>query len=183
MKKRIFGLAVLCLLSLSVFAQENNSKCRFSFVTGQFIGCQEASDFVIYEVPGKSASELKTSVYTALSTMYKSPKDVITSISDNMIQLEGYAKGLYRKFTDSASYNRDILFSIIIQFKDGKVRYNIPTIKQIYTEWPLSGMARLDMTKPLSVLIDDPTSRYKVEFYFNDLISAINKKLNETDNW
>lgn len=161
-----------------------NMKCNFNFTTASFVSNQNPiNDFVIYEVPNMQASVLKAAVYTTLSTLYKSPKDVITSISDNMIQLEGYAKGVYRTTEGTTSYGKDLLFDLVIQFKDGKIRYNIPTIKMIYSEWPLSGMARLNMELPLSKLIDDRPSRLLVEKYFNELISMINSNIVQSNNW
>lgn len=156
----------------------NNSNCRFGFGTGEFISLQSSNNgFVVYEIPNMSASELKASVFTTLSSMYKSPKDVITSLSENMIQLEGYAEGIYGTDVAGDYYRNDIAFALIIQFKDGKVRYNSPNIKMIYQDWPLPGMAELDMNKPISVLIEDSSSREKVANYFNTLVSTKNGRV------
>ena len=162
---------------------ENNEKCSFSFDKGVFLSRQNYDDFVIYEIPDMSASDLKGAVFTALSSMYKSPKDVITSLSDNMIQLEGYAVDVYYSKAGEYSYGCDLSFNIIVQFKDGKVRYNVPTIKQIYIDSPLGRKLRLDMTKPLSVLIDEDVERYAVEKYFKELIESINTKLEKSNDW
>lgn len=162
----------------------NNSNCRFGFGTGEFISLQSSNNgFVVYEIPNMSASELKASVFTTLSSMYKSPKDVITSLSENMIQLEGYAEGIYGTDVAGDYYRNDIAFALIIQFKDGKVRYNSPNIKMIYQDWPLPGMAELDMNKPISVLIEDSSSREKVANYFNSIINTINSKLKQSNDW
>lgn len=162
----------------------NNSNCRFGFGTGKFISLQSSNNgFVVYEIPNMSASELKASVFTTLSSMYKSPKDVITSLSENMIQLEGYAEGIYGTDVEGDYYRNDIAFALIIQFKDGKVRYNSPNIKMIYQDWPLPGMAELDMDKPISVLIEDSSSREKVANYFNSIINTINSKLKQSNDW
>ena len=162
----------------------NNSNCRFGFGTGEFISLQSSNNgFVVYEIPNMSASELKASVFTTLSSMYKSPKDVITSLSENMIQLEGYAEGIYGTDVAGDYYRNDIAFALIIQFKDGKVRYNSPNIKMIYQDWPLPGMAKLDMNKPISVLIKDSSSREKVANYFNSIINTINSKLKQSNDW
>ena len=162
----------------------NNMKCNFNFSTASFISNQNSSnDFVLYEVPNMQASDLKAAVYTTLSSMYKSPKDAITNLSDNMIQLEGYANGVYSTMAGSTSYGKDLLFDLVIQFKDGKVRYNRPTIKMIYSEYPLSAMYRSNMDLPLSRLIEESSSRTLVENYFNDLIRKINNNLKQSNNW
>lgn len=185
--RKIFGLMLLCVISLQVSAQtdasSNNANCWFSFMTGRFLSQQSQEGYVVFEIAGMSASELKASVYSVLATMYKSPKDAITSLGDNMIQLEGYAAGVYGKYTGDTYYERDIQFNLVIQFKDGKVRYNTPVLTQIYSEWPLSGKVQLDMNKPLSALVEDYTSRKNVENYFRVLISSINSKIEKFNDW
>ena len=161
----------------------DNEDCSFGFDTGEFVSRQGHDDYVVYEIPEMSAADLKGAVFTALTSMYKSPKDVITNLSDNMIQLEGYASDVYYFTAGDYRYGCDLQFSIIIQFKDGKVRYNKPTITQIYMDSPLSRKLKKDMTKPLSVLIDENTDRLKVENYFNELIGLINSKLKKSNDW
>mgnify|MGYP003310880177 CR=1 FL=1 len=100
-----------------------------------------------------------------------------------MSHTTGLAVGVYGKYAGDSYYKRDVLFNLVIQFKDGKVRYNTPTIKQIYSEWPLAGMARLDMSKPLSVLVEDSSSRVKFEDYFRRLIESINGQLEKSNDW
>lgn len=160
----------------------NNSKCRFSFEKGDFVSLQGNEDYVVYEIPNMSASDLKSAVYTALSSMYKSPKDVITSLSDNMIQLEGYAADIYYFTVGSSIYYNDILFNIVIQFKDGKVRYNKPNIKQLYIGGPM-GKLKADMSKNISKLIERKDERQRVESYFSSLISKLNSKLKVSNDW
>lgn len=163
----------------------NNSNCRFGFGTGKFVSSQSSNEgFVVYEVPNMNASELKSSVFTTLSSMYKSPKDVITSLSDNMIQIEGYAESIFVKKSKDFRMRYDMLFNMIIQFKDGKVRYNAPTIKMLYMEMPLLGkMGKCDMNKGIPYLIDDSSSREKVASYFNEIINNLNRKLKQSNDW
>lgn len=164
--------------------ESNNLYCRFGFGYGKFVSLQPSNvGFVVYEIPGMSASELKSSALTTLSSMYKSPKDAITPLSDNMIQLEGYAESVFFKESENVKLKHDILFDIIIQFKDGKVRYNAPTIKMLYVDLPILGMRKCDMNKGISSLIDDSISRKKVENYFNNLINSINSTLKQSNNW
>lgn len=163
---------------------ESNNLCIFQLVDDDFIGMQDCSkSYIVYEIPNINGSKLKESIISTLSSMYKSPKDVINSISENTIQLDGYAADVYSTMVGNHSYSKSFSFSIIIQVKDGKVRYNIPSIKQIYTEWPLNGLARLDMSKPLSVLIDNQCDRDKVSNYFNNLIKKINVSIKNSDDW
>jgi hypothetical protein len=163
---------------------KKNSLCYFDFSDGSFKSKQNpTNDFVVYEIPDMKVAELKAAVYTALSSMFKSPKDVISNLSDNMLQLEGYASDVYSTKAGDYWYSHDLVFDLVIQFKDGKVRYNIPTIKMIYAEWPLPGMAKLDMSKPLDELISEDDSRIRVGAYFESLIKHINLSLQSSNNW
>lgn len=144
----------------------------------------ESKDYVVFSMPDISASQIKASLYSKLSSMYSSPKDAITNVSDNIIQLEGYASRVYLAKKSTSIYPVDIAFSIIIQIKDGKIRYNIPTIKQIYIQnVPVLGTASLDMTKPLRQLISEDEDREAVASYFNKLIQVLNSSISEEDDW
>lgn len=81
-------------------------------------------NFIVYEFTGLKASDMKSSIISKLTTMFKSPKDAIHTISDNIISVEGYSSNVFRY----NGYSCDILFNLTIEFKDGKIRYNYPVI-------------------------------------------------------
>lgn len=159
-----------------------NSLCLFQFDDNGIHSKQDPSkDYVVYEVNGVAASDLKAYVMSAISELYKSPKDVLTTLGDNMIQLETYASRVFSTGGGSDTYPHDISYSIIIQFKDGKVRYNAPNIKQIYAE-TFIGHLKLDMTKPITTLIEGK-NRDLVALEFNKLIKTINNKISTANDW
>lgn len=89
MKKLLLLLFVFVFGCGRIFSQANiwgspdkNTKCYFSLSREGFVSEQGYDGYVVYEIPGMNSSELKGSVFTVLSSMYQSPKDVITSISD-----------------------------------------------------------------------------------------------------
>ena len=160
--------------------EERNSLCRFGFDSRGIYSMQNANnDYIVYEVPGMSASDLKGAALSAISSHYKSPKDVVTSLGDNIIQLETFASSVY---VSKAKYPHDMSYSIIIQFKDGKIRYNIPTVKQIWASGTILGSLKLDMSKSLSTLVEG-SDRQSVAKEFNNLVDYINKKIKESDDW
>lgn len=162
-----------------------NKNCKLNFTDAGLVSEQNPTkDYLVYEVPGLSASELKASTLNTISSMYSSPKDVVTTLSDNMIQLEGYISRAYYSKAGDSLYPVDFSFTWTMQFKDGKIRINLPKIKQIYvTEVPMMGSLRLDMTKPISVLIDDDSNRRMVTYKLNELISAICKNAKSANDW
>lgn len=166
-------------------AEKNNLLCYLNFTDAGLVSAQDINkDYLIYEVPEMSASDLKASTLTTISSMYSSPKDIVTSLSDNMIQLEGYIASAYLSMTSKDLYPVDVSFTWTMQFKDGKIRINIPRIKQIYvTGVPLMGTLTLDMKKPLPVLINKETDRDMVAYKLNKLITAICKNAKSANNW
>lgn len=164
---------------------DNNSLCKFVFDDKGLYSAQDSSkDYIIFNRPGKSSAELKASVLSAISSLFKSPKDVVTNLGDNIIQLERYAPNLYHGKYGDSYYSTDVYYSLIIQFKDGKIRYNTPSIKHlIITGVPMLGSLRLDTNKPITTLIEESYDRDKVVKEFNKTISEINKKSISADNW
>lgn len=195
MKKTILSM-LLAVVVVGVSAQTDsittvkdirnaNALCAFKFDNNGIHSVQEPSkDYIVYEVPEVKASDLKTYAMSAISELYKSPKDVLTTLGDNIIQLETYASSVYSTKVKDDYYRNDFSYSIIIQFKDGKVRYNAPNIKQIWvTGVPLIGQLKLDMTKPITTLIDDDTNRILVALEINTLVKAINNRINTANDW
>lgn len=169
---------------------ENNSKCRFSLDTGFFVSQQGYDDYVIYEIPEMTASELKSAVYTTLTSMFNSPKDAITNVSDNIIQIEGYSPSLFEDETSMHSkiFNH-ISFGLVIQFKDGKIRYNSPSLKRYQMKvensdiQEQSNISGANMRRYLSGDKDVDGRLKIIADYFNNIIASINSKAKKSNDW
>lgn len=169
---------------------ENNSKCCFSLETGFFVSQQGYDDYVIYEIPEMTASELKSAVYTTLTSMFNSPKDAITNVSDNIIQIEGYSPSLFEDETSMHSkiFNH-ISFGLVIQFKDGKIRYNSPSLKWYHMKvensdiQEQSNISGTNMRRYLSGDKDIDGRLKIIADYFNNIIASINRKAKKSNDW
>lgn len=167
-----------------------NSRRSFSLKSGVFVGQQGYDGYVVYEFPGMSAPELKSAAYTTLASMFNSPKDAITNISDNIIQLEGYSPSLYQaelSFTHKKVDNH-IIFNIVLQFKDGKVRYNTPSLKYIHMKVEDSDTQKMSNISGVNLrdYFDESDAENKIisiENYINNLIFVINSKLKKSNDW
>ena len=162
-----------------------NSNCKLVFNYGGLASAQSAHpEYMVYDVKDMTASELKASVLNTISSMYKSPKDVVTNLSDNMIQLEAYMPRVFYKRTGSSSYPIDFIFTWTIQFKDNKIRINVPSVKKMWaTRVPIMGTLDFDMSKPLSILVDDNTDRTLLTSKLNDLVKAICENAKSANDW
>ena len=183
---RKFFLFTLLIGCFYAYAQEeNNISCEFGFDDRGLYSKQDATnDYVIYEIPNMSAGDLKAATLSAISSLFKSPKDVVTNIGDNIIQLERFVADICKTKVETDVYGNDMFYSLIIQFKDGKVRYNIPSVKKIWlTGVPLLGKLEKDASRPLSSIFKDETQRMMIAREFNQTIKAINEKIKKANEW
>ena len=162
----------------------NNSKCKFKFGTEEFVSCQNNESYVIYEIPDMTASELKSAAYTALSSMFKSILDVISSPSDDIIELEASSPCLWEGETEifhKKIFNY-VIFKLVIQFKDDQVRYNAPTLKNYYISIENSkGEEMIDISNVNKRKLFNEDELKKIEDYFNNLIASVNSKLKNSN--
>lgn len=166
--------------------EKNNEECYFGFDSrGLYSGQNPNNDFIIYEIPNKSASELKAATISAVASLFKSPKDMVTILGDNIILFERYVPKAYYFYTGYGGFRFDILYSQIIQFKDGKVRYDIPSVKQIWsTYFPgKDEYKEEDMSEKLTSLINEDGQRRMVVGEFNRILDIINEKIKSAKDW
>lgn len=204
MKKVLFTLLAFCLFglyplngqanetskqmsaSVALTPTDDNASCYFGFKDAVFVSKQDPSkDFVIYNVPNMKESEIKAAVLATLSSIFISPKDAITQLSENIIQVDGYAQNYYSDDYKGTKVEYDMVFNIVIQIKDGKIRYNKPTIKQtLFQDIFAHGRKMLSQGEtPLSNRIKTIEQRAAIELYFENLIKSINSKVESSSDW
>ena len=128
--KRIFPLLTLFFIVQSALGQ------TFELTSQGFISKSDQKNYIVIDVPGKTQSELYTNVLTAISSMYKDPKKVLSVVKNESITLNGYTKnGLTIKEKlnpiqiGKSTMKYDISENITILFKDGKMRFNSPSFE------------------------------------------------------
>lgn len=171
--------------SMMMVEHSLKNQCRLKFEYYGLASTQSShSDYMVYEVPGTSASELKASVINTFSFMHHSPEDVVTNLSDNMIQLEAYMPNVFYRKAGTSSYPIDFIFVWTIQFKDGKIRINVPKAKAMWaTKVPMRRTLKYDISKPLSTLVDDSLERKELIRKLNDFIKTICDNVTSANDW
>lgn len=160
---------------------DNNEKCSFLFKDGIFVSSQETGlNYVIYDAHGMSQSDIKG----ALKLAPKSDKSLgdIETISDNVLQLNGYGKNVFESEDDHGKNENDISFSMTIQLKDEKIRYNKPVINKIVRKNSLGEEESLNVEGLLKDMIPNSESS-KIEKYFKDLINKLNNSIDKFTDW
>ena len=61
-----------------------------------FFNNTDQKDFVVITAPEKSASDIKSSIVSTLSSMYSNPSKVISTLGDNIINVTAYASDAFQ---------------------------------------------------------------------------------------
>ena len=160
---------------------DNNENCYFLFKNGIFVSSQNAEmDYVIYDAHGMSPSDIKGAL--KLAPMSDKSLGDIEIISDNVLQLNGYMKNVFDSEDDQGKYENDLSFSMTIQIKDEKVRYNKPVINKIVRNNSIEEKEILNIEGSLKDMIPD-SDFSKIENYFKDLINKLNNSVDKFTDW
>lgn len=130
MKKLVFVL--ISLVATTCWAQEHHS-VKFQLTENGVFIAPDSKEYIVMEYPGESQSDLYNKFLVAITGTYVSPKDVISKVENQMISVNGYKENAlvisYNFFNLKAYY--DILYVLKFQFKDGKVRIDVPVITKM----------------------------------------------------
>ena len=86
----------------------------------------EGKDFYVVEIEG-TQSQLFQRAQSAITEIFVSANDVVSANMPDIISLSGYTNAIFIKQVGKKT-NMDTKYSMKILFKDGKIRFNAPTI-------------------------------------------------------
>lgn len=185
MKKLI--LIPLILLSFMMNAQEKLVLTENGFKT------VSGKDYIVIDYPGMSQKALYNLYLSTLTKLYISPRDVLSKVPFNMINVNGFVKNI----CSQSFVHYDSHYTIVFQFKDDKVRINAPIMRGAHGEIARSGKYFIYLkTNYVSGLeyikfgiwnkkgkLKKDKWRNAIEDYFNNYIADILKETNKKDNW
>ena len=206
--KRIFVLFAVCL-SLSIVGnaqtkkpvrrttktvvkapQKPSADGMFKFYPDGLFHETDKKDYVIITAPGKSISDIKSSILSSLSSMYTNPSKVISTLGDNIINVNAYASDVFVKdeFISYKHYN--LTYNIKIEIKAGKIKVDAPSFSKI-TERDvpiLPGNRATEKyieTHTLFGILSEAGEEYqtKVEEIINSHITKIVSGLSSNSDW
>jgi len=127
--KRLIALSIFMLVASSGFAQ------YFTLTTKGFVS-KDQLDYVVINVPGVRQQDLYKNVLSVLSTMYKNPKEVLSTVDGESITITGYESKILpvkervvvTQIVKSKSVY-DVSYTMSILFKDGKMRVDRPSFE------------------------------------------------------
>ena len=165
-----------------------NGKFKFDWTKG-FVNDTDGKDFIVISAPGKSVSDIKSSAVSALSDMYPNPNKVISTLGDNIINLNAYASDYFWYESDEIIKIYSFNYNIKLEFKEGKIKVSSPSFSNI-TERRQSGSyvigtSFIDVTKMYLLLYDIKRFDYSqlLADKFNSHVSKIVEGLSPNSDW
>lgn len=130
------------------------------------------NNYYVVDFGKKSAHQLYMDVLSNIASMYRNPDRVTSKVEDRSIVINGYADEI-AWYNDWQDYTTSVSFSyrIDLQFKDGKIRVNAPTLQEIYTS-SASGNKKLSDQGSVAIGMNHEFGTHK------DVFETIDKYLN-----
>lgn len=156
--------------------------------SGGFYNATDGNKYVIIAAPGKSVSEIKSSIISSLSSMYSNPNRVISTLGDNIINVNGYAQDAFAKpFAGNTQYF-SFTYNIKIEIKDGKIKMDSPnfsniTRKEICRGYTIDTRYVEDYSMLGALELCDIVQQQSVAAIFNAHIDKIVAGLSSNSDW
>lgn len=112
---------------------EPSANGKFKFSAGGLINDTDSKDFVVITAQRKKANEIKSSIVSTLSSMYTNPSKVISTLGDNIINVNAYASNAIDVLNDISliTTRYSFTYNIKIEVKDGKIKIDSPSFSNI----------------------------------------------------
>jgi hypothetical protein len=164
-----------------------NGKFKFDWTKG-FVNDADGKDFVVISAPGKSVNDIKSSVISTLSDMYSNPSKVISTLGDNIINLNAHEPKACWYSTEDFVYDYNFNYNIKIECKEGKIKVCSPSIsniiERIYVGFGNYKSSNIDLNKMYSLLHKlKPEFTQTLEDNFNSHITKIITGLSSNSDW
>lgn len=172
--KRVL-LLLLCFLPLCLHAQ-------FVLTMDGFVNVNNSSKkYLIYEFDNIGKVDLYTSVLKFITSVYISPKDVISKVENEMISVRGVQHDLIGN--TATKYTLD--YNLIIEIKDNKIRIESPSfICYARTKMNLhlvgSGIGNYVFDKKSGKVVKE-FHKKQLEEFFNTLVKKLTKSITSKD--
>lgn len=96
---------------------------QFSLTKDGFVSTEDTSkNFVVYSIDDASKEKLYANVLKYLTTTYKSAKDVLSKVDNEVITINA----MQPKYINAKTLKYDIRYTLTIHFKDGRIKIDAP---------------------------------------------------------
>ncbi len=126
--KIAFTALFLSLVSLTSYSQS------FNLTPSGFVSSADSTkNFIVVDAAGLSQAQLYKHSMLYLSSLYVSPKDVLSTIDNESITVNAIAKKAIKMKVLYLNPSWDVDYTITFQFKDGRMRILQPSVNGMNT--------------------------------------------------
>lgn len=126
--KSIFASVLFCLVSLTSFSQS------FKLTPAGFVSAADTTKtFIVIDAAGSTQAQLYKKALLYLSSLYVSPKDVLSTVDNESITVNAIAERAIKMKVLYLNPSWDVNYTITFQFKDGRMRVFQPSINGMNT--------------------------------------------------
>lgn len=121
---------LLLVISTILFAFSGNAQFK---ATKDGIVTTNGKEYYVAEIQGKTASEMYNSVNSWIISNFKNPDAVANKQENSMINMHGvFQEAFVCRKTLGVNVFANVDMNIVMYFKDGRLRFDIPIIHSMY---------------------------------------------------
>lgn len=193
------ALKQVCVLWVFLFSMGINAQSvvNFSLKPDGTFSTTDDKSYAVVEFDGKTTQELYNMVKANVMTLYNSPQNVLNEIEPTNITIRAMSDVLLSTYKLGSTFTEyRAMYTLVFQFKDGKIRINAPEVDR---KLEVSASA-VPISKTFVSLIDDwfdkqgvvkknkqdKVSRIEAQFNYpiNYLLGNFNKQPNtNVEDW
>ncbi len=135
---------ILCLFA---FVVVNTNAQTFVLTSNGFVDANNVQkNFIVVSFEGKTQKEIYGLALSAIGKIFVSPKDRISQVEYNQINLNGVFQDITYISRMGLHLYFDLYFNLIFEFKDGRMKINALSINDISRKAP-HGVQHMYLTK------------------------------------
>lgn len=121
---------LLLIISIILFAFSGNAQFK---ATKDGVALKNGETYCTFEIKGKTAKEIYETVNSYIISHFKNPDAVANKQENTMINLHGvFPDAFVCKRVFGIDIYAEVDMNIVMYFKDGKIRFDIPIINSMY---------------------------------------------------
>lgn len=181
-------LVLLCLMAISQFAN-----AQFT-LTPKGLDNGTESDYIVWVFDGSTQQELFKAVHQFMGANYVSPQNVISTSGEDQITINGIQREVIEGNKQlGRTFMFDINYTIVILFKDNKIRINNPSINELSRivtigKITMDLVGNYSMVSGYSSIFSEkgklylPQTKKSVELFFNDYLQKLKVSIQNKEN-
>ncbi|QZT38491.1 DUF4468 domain-containing protein [Halosquirtibacter xylanolyticus] len=186
--QHLFTIVLLLLRPAISFTQNID---KLILTSKGFISKKTHHDYIILKLENQTKETLYKKSLICFNSIYKSPKDVISKVDNELITIHEVARNCIRR--KRHEFNMD--YSLTLRFKDGKIKIEQPhfeltsynrTKQTLHLRWDKFSFYGSDLgIYGRKNKIKSPQAKKDLEHFFNEYIEkiTINLSNSDSDNW